>query len=97
MSDIEQFNAHDVRFNTRGRDMVRPTLTKKGVVAVVACKIKRQEKNISHNDSELEKKKWAKQKHAWIAWTSRIKRGEEKKVSRVTNRPSALKNEHHLE
>ena len=45
-----------------------------------------RKKNISHNDSELEKKKWAKQKHAWIAWTSRIKRGEEKKVSRVTNR-----------
>ena len=67
---------------------------------VVACKIKRQDsrkKNISHNDSELEKKKWAKQKHAWIAWTSGIKRGEEKKVSRVTNRPSAHKNEHHLE
>ena len=56
-----------------------------------------RKKYISHNDSELEKKKWAKQKHAWIAWTSRIKRGEEKKVSRVTNRPSALKNEHHLE
>ena len=25
VSDIEQFNAHDVRFNTRGRDMVRPS------------------------------------------------------------------------